>query len=76
MASLETRDIDFAETAPQHAEQTVVIDAAPAEVWAVIVDNERWPEWFPNVKSCTSTSDPATGIGSTRAVRLPGKVVI
>lgn len=76
MASLETRDIDFADTAPRRAERTVEIDATPAEVWAVIIDNERWPEWFPNVTACTSTSDPATGIGSTREVRLPGRVVI
>lgn len=76
MAALVTRTIDFAETAPRHAEQTVVIDARPAEVWAAIIDNERWPEWFPNVRGCTSTSDPATGIGSTREVRLAGKVVI
>lgn len=76
MAALVTRTIDFAETAPGRAEQTVVIDASTAEVWAAIIDNERWPEWFPNVKVCTSTSDPATGVGSTREVRLPGNAMV
>ena len=45
----------------------------PAEVWAVLLDYPGWTRWFPKVLSCEATSDPATGIGSTRVVTLPGK---
>ncbi len=29
---------------------TVTIDAAPAEVWAVLCDIVRWPEWCPDIR--------------------------
>ena len=74
MAALEPRTLDFADTASAQAEGSAVIDGTPAEAWAVLVDNERWPEWFGGgVTSCRSTSDPAVGVGATRQVGLgPG----
>ncbi len=31
----------------------VTIDAAPAEVWAVLCDLVRWPEWCPDISRAT-----------------------
>lgn len=76
MAELTPQDLDFAETAPVRVDGTAVLDATPAEVWAVVVDYPGWPRWFPNVKSCAATSDPAVGVGSTRRVTLPGGAVV
>lgn len=72
MATLCPQDIHFAETAPVRAEGTAVVDATPTEIWAVLVDYEGWPEWFTAVRSCQASSDPSTGVGSTREVRLTG----
>jgi len=72
MAVLAPQPIEFADTAPVRAEGTAVLDATPAEVWAVLLDYERWPDWFFGLASCAATSDPATGVGSTRQVVLTG----
>lgn len=72
MATLVTQDIHFAETALVRAEGTATVAATPAEIWAVLVDCERWPRWFFGVRSCEATSDPAGGVGSTRRVQLTG----
>lgn len=72
VAQLVACEIDFADTAPVVAEGAAVVVGTPAEVWAVLVDHERWPAWFAGVKACRTTSEPATGIGSTRQVVLEG----
>lgn len=72
MAALTPREIDFAETAPVIAEGMGVVDGTPEEVWAVILDYPTWPRWFGGVSGCRPTSEPATGVGSTREVTLPG----
>lgn len=72
MAKLVPQKIEFADTAPVRAEGTALVDGAPAEVWAVLLDYESWPTWFAGVKRCRATSDPVTGVGSTREVVLVG----
>ena len=72
MATLTPQTIEFAETAPFRAEGSAVVAGTPAEVWAVVLDYERWPDWFPGVKRCHATSTPPTGVGSTREVVLSG----
>ena len=42
------------------------------EVWDAIVDYPRWAAWFPQIARCHATSEPSTGLGSTRDVRLKG----
>ena len=71
MATLTPQTIEFADTAPAQAEGSAVVVGTPAEVWAVLVDYPRWTEWFGGpVSKVRSTSDPVTGVGSTREVTL------
>ncbi len=72
MARLVEQDIAYAETAPYRVDGSAEFEARPAEVWAVILDYPAWPRWFSGVTSCRSTSDPSTGVGSTRRVSLVG----
>lgn len=72
MARYIPRTLDFADTAPVRFEASEVVRSSPAEVWAVLCDHERWPEWMGSLKRVTPTSDPASGVGSTREVVLTG----
>jgi carbon monoxide dehydrogenase subunit G len=76
MATLLPKDLDHAESAPVIAEQVAIVDGTPDEVWAVILDYPGWADWFPGVQRCEATSDPATGVGSTRRVTLGGGIVV
>jgi uncharacterized protein YndB with AHSA1/START domain len=68
--SLVPRDADFIETAAELITTEVTVAGTPEEVWAVLIDNERWPEWFPAAKSCHTTSDQIGGVGSTRWIHV------
>lgn len=72
MATFVPQDLAFAESAPIIIESTEVVAGTRDEVWAVICDHERWPEWFGSLTSVRSTSSPASGVGSTREVKLSG----
>ena len=72
MATFVKQDLGFAETAPIIIESTAVVAAPRAEVWAVICDHERWPEWFASLTAARATSVPPSGVGSTREVKLSG----
>ncbi len=65
-------DTDFATTAPRTVVVEQEIAAPPGRIWAALVDNPGWTTWFPGMKTCTSTSDPASGVGSTRTVEVGG----
>ena len=66
MATLTPRDTDFVESASTQVTTIVEVKATPNEVWAVLTDNERWPEWFPAAKACRTTSESPEGVGATR----------
>lgn len=70
MPKLIPRDTDFVDTAPIRITTVVTAKATPEEVWAVMADNERWPEWFKGAKSCRTTSDVSGGVGSTRWIHV------
>jgi uncharacterized protein YndB with AHSA1/START domain len=70
MPKLTPREVDFAETAPIKITTNVTVNGTPDEVWAVLIDNERWPEWFAAAKACRSTSDKPHGLGSTRWIHV------
>jgi uncharacterized membrane protein len=50
---------------------SIDIDAAPAQVWGIMSDIERWPEWTASITSVTRTSDGPLGVGSTAHVKQP-----
>ena len=70
-------------TAPVTSESSVVIDAAPAAVWAVLADLRSWPEWSPKRRVLRlGEMEPgetfrwrlgAVRIASTFAVVAPGR---
>lgn len=77
MGAITEQTIDFADTAPFQAEGTAVAAATPEQIWAVLTDHETWPSWFgTSLKVVKVTSDPATGVGSTRDVTLQGGVTV
>jgi hypothetical protein len=74
MAVLVPRTIDWIERAPVRIEARSESSAAPAEVFAVLADHERWPEWFPSVRAVTVLG-PAEGVGARRRVGTLGATV-
>ncbi len=70
MPTLTPVDTNFAATAPHTVVVEQVIAAAPGPIWAALTDNPGWTTWFPGMKRCVNTSDPAHGVGSTRSVTV------
>jgi uncharacterized protein YndB with AHSA1/START domain len=68
------RSLDWIGQAPLALEGRGTSTASPEEVFAVLADHERWPEWFPAVRS-VEVLGAAEGVGATRRVRIPGAVV-
>ncbi len=52
-------------------EVTREIDAPADEVWSVVVDVTRWPEWTPTVESVERLDDSEFGVGSRVEIRQP-----
>jgi hypothetical protein len=71
MAEITKQTLAWAETAPVRNEATARCSASSDAVWAVLVDQERWPEWFTTLKMVKVTS-AEMGVGGTRTVSLPG----
>jgi uncharacterized protein YndB with AHSA1/START domain len=72
VATYTPQGIDFAESAPVVFEASAVVAATRDEVWTVLCDHERWPEWMGSLRRVRPTSTPASGVGSTREVVLSG----
>lgn len=68
MPKLDPVDASFAETATHRVEVEHTIDAAPAQVWAVLSDHGSWDTWYPEMTRC-ETTEPG-GLGATRTVKL------
>lgn len=71
MGDLVPRPIEWIGTAPIRIEARSESAASPADVFAVLADHERWPEWFPSVRKVTVLG-PAAGVGARRRVSIPG----
>lgn len=74
MSQLVPQTIDWIDRAPVRIEARADSAASPAEVFAVLADHERWPEWFPSVKKVTVIG-AASGVGARRRVAIPGATV-
>ena len=62
--------LDFIEQAGLVITVDVTVKASPAQVWQVLNETERWPEWFDGMKECRVTSESWDGLGSTRSVKV------
>ncbi|MGH9137740.1 MAG: SRPBCC family protein [Acidimicrobiales bacterium] len=74
MAGLLPRTIEWIHDAPISIEATSESAASPEQVFAVLADHERWPEWFPSVRKVTVLGQ-AEGVGARRRVTIPGASV-
>jgi uncharacterized protein YndB with AHSA1/START domain len=52
-------------------EFAVEIDAAPDEVWRVLTDVERWPEWTPSMTRVERLDPGPFQVGSTARIKQP-----
>ncbi len=52
-------------------EITVEIAAPPAQVWAVLMDVERWPEWTPTISSVERLETGPMAVGSRTRIVQP-----
>jgi uncharacterized protein YndB with AHSA1/START domain len=52
-------------------EISVDIDAAPDEVWRVLTDVERWPEWTPSMTRVERLDSGPLQVGSTARIKQP-----
>src|SRR3954452_365641 len=52
-------------------EHTVTIAAPPAQVWAVVIDIERWPERIPTVDTVERLDDGPLAVGSRTRLQQP-----
>lgn len=75
MGDLVPRPIEWITSAPVSIEARGESSASPAEVFAVLADHERWPEWFPSVRKVTVLGAAASGVGARRRVAIPGATV-
>lgn len=75
MARLTLADPSFAQSAPHRVVVERTITASAEAIWSVISDNSTWTSWFPGMSRCettttTTSSTPATGVGSRRTVKV------
>ncbi len=64
----------FVDSAPVEVTVGRTVLASPEAIWAVLTNNDGWPEWFPGMKRCETTSTTPDGLGSTRVVKVGGLV--
>ena len=49
----------------------VEVKASPQELWAVLTDVTRWPEWTPSVQSVELLTGPVRGVGCKARIHQP-----
>ena len=71
MAAMIRKPAEWTDRAPVKFRASREMHASPQEVWDVLCDHDRWPEWFPALDGARATG--GTGIGSTRTVVIGKK---
>lgn len=71
MRAITPRPVDWIEQAPTRVVVRREVEAPASAVFAVVVDHERWPEWFSVLDSVERTND-VHGVGGTRRVSFKG----
>jgi len=74
MAALVPRTIEWIDIAPIRIAARAESDAPPGDVFAVLADHNRWPEWFPAVRK-VMVLGAAAGVGARRRVAITGATV-
>ena len=75
MPVLQRASLEFVDQAELVMSYDVDLPAGIDEVWAVIADNNSWPEWFHNCTAMTSSHNPWTAAGQSRTITVtPFKV--
>ncbi len=46
------------------------IDASPEQVWPLLADAERWPEWMPGLESSRVTNGQPEGVGRRQHLEI------
>ena len=64
----------FFEGATERFQYDVELDVSPTELFAIFEDPEAWPAWCPGIHSVEWTSPKPYGVGTTRIVRMKGKM--
>lgn len=55
----------------RHFSKTISIAASPADVWKVLADVERWPQWTKSVKSVQRLDQKPMAVGSQTRIEQP-----
>lgn len=70
MPAMTPAKTEYVDTAPLRIDTVLALAQSPDKVWEVLVDSERWPEWFRSCNAARVTSEPPHGVGSTRWVHV------
>ncbi|MFJ4651014.1 SRPBCC family protein [Nocardia sp. NPDC088792] len=69
MGSLEPQDMSYFDVAPVKSTASIECPVPARVVFAVLADHRRWPEWIGmGVSAAEPTSQPESGVGSTRTL--------
>lgn len=71
MHAIEPKTLEWAPSALVQNRGRARSSASPDAVWAVLAEQERWPEWFPRIKRVVVAPGPV-GVGGRRTVSLSG----
>jgi hypothetical protein len=69
MGSLEPQDMSYFDAAPVRSTASIECPAPVSAVFSVLADHRRWPGWIGmGVSAIEPTSEPESGVGSTRTL--------